>query len=58
MGYTLKGKKLLPLGANSFLLEYIPFQKELGEQESKQEVSKVISLVKIPGKSTNCIHLT
>ena len=25
---TLKGKNLLPLGANSFLLEQIPFQKE------------------------------
>ena len=26
-GSTLKGKNLLPLGANSFLLEWTPFQK-------------------------------
>ena len=26
--YTLKGKNLLPLGANSFLLEYILFKRE------------------------------
>ena len=29
-GSSLKGKNLLPLGANSFLLEKIPFQKGLG----------------------------
>ena len=28
-GSTLKGKNLLPLGANSFLLERTPFQKVL-----------------------------
>ena len=43
---TLKGKNLLPLGANSFLLEWTLFQKGLGEQECKQEVTKVVSLVK------------
>ena len=35
-GSTLKGKNLLPLGANSFLLEYTPFQKGLSVQVSKQ----------------------
>ena len=30
MGFTLKGKNLLPRGANSFILEYTPFQNELG----------------------------
>ena len=30
-GSTLKGKNLLPLGANSFLLELNPFQKGLGK---------------------------
>ena len=35
-GSTLKGKNLLPRGANSFLLEETPFQKGLGVQESKQ----------------------
>ena len=29
MGSILKGKNLLPLGANSFLLEKTPFQKAL-----------------------------
>ena len=42
---TLKGKNLLPLGANSFLLEHTSFQKRLVVQESKQEVSKVVFLV-------------
>ena len=45
-GSSLKGKTLLPRGANSFFLEKIPFQKWLGVQESKQEVSKIVSLVK------------
>ena len=40
-GSILKGKNLLPLGANSFVLEYIPFQKGLCVQESKQEVQKL-----------------
>ena len=42
----LKGKNLLPLGANSFLLEKTSSQKCLGAQERKQEVTKVVSLVK------------
>ena len=36
---TLKGKNLLPLGANSILLEYL-FQKGL---ESEQEVTKIVA---------------
>ena len=45
-GATLKEKNLLPLGANSFLLEQTPFQKELDVPELKQEVTKVVSLLK------------
>ena len=45
IGSTLKGK----MGANSFLLEWPPFQKGIYEQENKQEASKVASLVKIKG---------
>ena len=41
-GPTLKGKNLLPRGANSF---QDLFSKELDVQESKQEVTKVVSLV-------------
>ena len=52
---TLKGKNLLPLGANSefaplgskfFPVRVDSFQKGLGVQENKQEVAKVVSLVK------------
>ena len=54
-GSSLKGKNLLPLGANSFLLEQIPFEK--GVQERKQEVTKTLSLVKKKGgNSTVCIR--
>ena len=35
-GSTLKGKNLLPLGANSFLLEETHFLKELDVQGSKE----------------------
>ena len=45
-GSALKGKNLLPLGANSFLLDETLFQKGLGMQESKKEVTKVVFLVK------------
>ena len=45
MGSTLKGKNLLPRGANSFLLEIIPFQEVLDVQESIQDVTKMVSLV-------------
>ena len=44
-GSILKGKNLLPMGANNFLLEKIPCQKGPGVQESKMEVTKVVSLV-------------
>ena len=44
---TLKGRNLLPMGANSFLLEKTPFQKGSSVQESKQEVTEVISLAKM-----------
>ena len=33
---TLKGKNWLPLGAISFLLEYIPFQEGPSVQKSKK----------------------
>ena len=33
------------LGANSFLLVYTSFQKGIGVQESKKEVTKVVSLI-------------
>ena len=39
-GSTLNGKNLLPKGANSFLLVKTPFQKDLGLQKTKQEVTK------------------
>ena len=51
---TLKGKILLPMGkffpfrvdkANSFLLKQTPIHMGMGLQESKQEVTKVVSLV-------------
>ena len=44
-GYILKVKNFLPMGANSFFLEQTPFQKWLGVQECKQEVTKVFSLI-------------
>ena len=45
MGTTLKGKKLLPGGANSFLSRPL-FQKGHGAQGSKQEITKDVSLEK------------
>ena len=39
-------KESTPLGANSLLLEWTPFQNETGMQESNQEITKVVSLVK------------
>ena len=45
-GSTLKGKNLLPVGANSFLLEKIPLQKCLDLQESKQEVTSCLPVTK------------
>ena len=35
------------MGANSFLLEYTPFQKGLRMQKRKLEVTKVVSLVNL-----------
>ena len=65
---VLKGKNLLPLGANSFLSEQINFQKGIHVEKSKQEVTKVVSLLKMGGrggggggggrKSTKCIQDT
>ena len=46
-GFSLKGKNLLPMGANSFLLEYTPLQKSLAVFETKHEVTEVLSLIKI-----------
>ena len=43
---TLKGKNLLPRGANSFLLELTSFQKGLCVPKNKHDVTKVVSLVK------------
>ena len=36
-GSILQGKNLLPLGANSFLVELTPFQKGIVVQLNKQE---------------------
>ena len=43
---TLTRKSLPPKRANSFLLDWTYCRKELGVYESKQEVAKVVSLVK------------
>ena len=40
-------KKLAPYGSKFFPFRVDPFQKGLGVQESKQEVTKVISLAKM-----------
>ena len=45
-GSTLKEKNLLPLEANSFLLQLTTFQKELGVQVSKQEVAILLPFLK------------
>ena len=55
-GSTLKGKNVPPLGANSFLLEQTPFQKEFDVHESNQEVINVVSLANYCRKSTKCIQ--
>ena len=39
---VLKGENLLPMGANSLLLEQTSFQKALDAQERTQGVTKVI----------------
>ena len=45
-GSTLKGKNLLPKGANSYLLEQTLFLKGLDTRKSKQKVTKVVFLLK------------
>ena len=52
----LKGKNLLPVGANSFLLEKTPFQKVLDMQESKQEVALLKLAENQPGVSNPLKH--
>ena len=39
-----------------FILVQTPYQKGLGVQESKQEVTKVVSIVKSNGKSIKCVR--
>ena len=53
-GSTLKGKNLLP-GSKLFPFRVEPFLQGIGVQESKQTLTKVVSLVKNGGKSTECI---
>ena len=56
-GYTLKEKNSRRLGAKSFLSELTPMQKGFGVEKSKQEISKVVSLIKNGVKPTQCIQL-
>ena len=54
-GSTLKVKNTLPLRNVVFFffpLRADPFQNGLGVQESKEEATKIVSLVKNSGKST------
>ena len=44
-GFTLKGKNLFLLGANSFLSSH-SLQEEISVHERKQAVTKVVSLMK------------
>ena len=46
-GSPLKGKDLLPVGANPFLLEYTPFKQWFCAQECSHEVTKVVSPIKM-----------
>ena len=54
-GIYLCRQEFVPI-AKSFVLGQNPFQKALCVQESKQEVTKVVSLVKNGGKCTRCIQ--
>ena len=54
-GSIVKGNNLLPLGANSFLLEKTPFQKGIGVQEHKQEVTNIISLAQNGGNLSSVL---
>ena len=49
---------MLFLGANHFLLEQTPFQKGIAVQENKQEVAKVVPLVKNGSTSTKALTST
>ena len=57
-----KEKEFAPLGANSFRLELSPFQKGIGEQEIKQEVTKLSPMSQIeenlPSVSSSLEHCT
>ena len=53
-GSTLKGKNLLPMGVNYFLLEWTPFQK--GYKNAKRKPQK-LNLVKNDRKATKCVQL-
>ena len=43
---------MLPLGNNFFPFREDPFQKGLGEQKDKQEVTKAVSLVQMVSRSS------
>ena len=47
---------MAPRGVNAIMLEKIPSQKELSTQESKQEVTNVIFLVKEGGREINQMY--
>ena len=46
-GSSLKGNNLLPLGANHFLLKKTPLQSVIYVQERKQEVTTIVSILKM-----------
>ena len=46
-GSTLEGKDLLPLGANSFLLEQTPFQKETSKHVTNRQSQKLSTLAEM-----------
>ena len=48
---TLKGQNLLPLGANSFLLEYIHFAEEFSAQKQNESLR---SCLYKPCKTATC----
>ena len=56
LDYGLGTMKTTTLGANSFLLEWTSFQKGTDVLESKQKVTKVISLVENGKKKYQYIH--
>ena len=52
---TLRGKNLLPLGANSFLYRIDPFSEGEFHAMNKEEVTEIVSYCKNGEQSTNCI---